>query len=66
MAKTMSQVDYEIDQLKKEKESLKKAAIEQKVEEYVVQLTEKPATDKDDLRRMLRLLVMDVREIEKS
>ncbi|RRJ54639.1 helix-turn-helix domain-containing protein [Paenibacillus oralis] len=63
---TLSQIDYEIDQLNKLRESLKKAALEKKVEEYVDQLTEKPATGKDDLRRMLRFLAMDVREIEKS
>lgn len=63
---TLSQIDYEIEQLRKMKESLKKKAIYNKVEEYVDQLMAKPAEQRDDLRRMLRLLVMDIREIEKS
>jgi hypothetical protein len=37
---TLSQIDYEMDQLRKKRESLIKAAIEQKIDEYVEQLTE--------------------------
>jgi hypothetical protein len=61
--KTFSQIDYEIDALKREKEKLKKSKIEEKVQEFSKIFTDTPPKDEEDLKRLLRQFAQDIREI---
>lgn len=61
---TIEQIDYNMLQLRKERKKLVQALINQKVDEYVELLVESPTSEVEELRRVLRLLVNDVSEIE--
>lgn len=61
--KTMSQVEYLIDQLKGEKKELIKEQASAKVDEFVSILTNQPAQDADEMKRILMMLARDLKNI---
>lgn len=61
--KSMSQIEYHIEELLREKEILIKAEIEVKVSEFTRILTEQPAKDEGELKRILMMLARDLRNI---
>lgn len=61
--KTISQIDYEIDNLKREKAEIKKLQAEEKVNEFLKIFTDVPPKDEDDLKRLLRLFSQEIRDI---
>ncbi|QNR65477.1 hypothetical protein IAQ67_16450 [Paenibacillus peoriae] len=61
--KSMSQIEYHIDELLREKEMLKKVEIEVKVDEFTRLLTEQPAKDEEELKRILMMLARDLKNI---
>ncbi|ASA22710.1 hypothetical protein [Paenibacillus donghaensis] len=61
--KSMSQIEYHIDELLREKEILKKVEIEVKVAEFTRILTEQSTKDEEELKRILMMMARDLRNI---
>lgn len=61
--KSLSQIEYLMDELKREKKEIIKEQAEKKVEEFVQILTKNPAKDQDELKRMLMMLSRDLKNI---
>lgn len=61
--KSMSQIEYHINELLKEKGVLIKHQIEEKVDEFAKILIDMPAKDEGDLKRVLMMMTRDIKNI---
>ncbi|KQN97211.1 hypothetical protein ASF12_22510 [Paenibacillus sp. Leaf72] len=58
-----SQIEYEIDQLEKARKAIIKQEAAEKVDEFTKILTDSPAKDENELRRILNMLSADLKNI---
>lgn len=61
--RTLSQIDYAIDELLQEKEAVKQQEVEDKIVEFTKIMVEMPPKDSEDLSRLLRMFARDVKHI---
>lgn len=61
--KTMSQIEYQIDELLREKENLKEQELTLKAEEFAKILLDLPPQNIIDLQRVLMMFAKDVKNI---
>ncbi|MBU7316069.1 hypothetical protein [Paenibacillus oleatilyticus] len=61
--RTLSQIDYAIDELLQEKEAVKQQEVEDKIAEFTKIMVEMPPKDSEDLSRLLRMFARDVKYI---